>query len=281
MAGSAVNFEAGRTQIHQVLARAPRRRRPTPACRCAPSLLRPRPARAGAARPRPAGGRWCRCRSRRGRRPGARRRRRRSPPCGSGTACRVASKSGPEPRWVPDIHSSPTTASSAWCTAITLEAQVGEVAPRHLVVVAHLVGAVVDPHVADQLVAGVGEAAERGVDVAGVLGVEQRSQQLPRGAAANFGCRSGSRRPTASSPPVVRRVSRAGRAGPATILSYSGWKLNHPASVRADLRVGERGRTRRRSAIGSPAASAMQLHLAGPLHRDVPPRRLVDGGGRR
>ena len=56
----------------------------------------------------------------------ARRRTGRSPRCGSENRLPVASKSVPEPRWVPDIHISQTTASSAWCRLTTSKARSGK-----------------------------------------------------------------------------------------------------------------------------------------------------------
>ena len=65
-----------------------------------------------------------------------------------------------------------------------LEGQVGEGPEGGGVVAPDLVGAVVDALVADELVAGVGEARERGLDVVAVLGVEQRVAAPPRAARA-------------------------------------------------------------------------------------------------
>ena len=88
----------------------------------------------------------------------------------------VASKSRREPRWEPLIHISTNTAASEWWAAISSSVQVGERAEGGGVVAPHLVGAVVDALVADQLVARVGEARQARVGVVAVLGIEQRAE---------------------------------------------------------------------------------------------------------
>src|SRR5918995_792286 len=91
-----------------------------------------------------------------------------------------------------------------------LEPEIGEVAPRHLPVPAHLVDAVVDPLVADELVARVVEARQRRRHVVGVLGVEQRAQGLLP-ALLELGSDRGH---VGHGPPPVVALSRAGPAGP-------------------------------------------------------------------
>ena len=124
MAGSAMNFEAGRTPGPPGARHAGHRRRAIGRCPCGPSSSdRPRPAarpsgelagdRAGVVVDAGAGQAVSVEAEDHSR-------------CGSGTAGRSPRSRGPSPRCVPDIHISDTTASSPWWTSMTSKRRSGK-----------------------------------------------------------------------------------------------------------------------------------------------------------